>query len=399
VLLVRLLDELAVFLPAGTLESFRADLGLTYAQAGAVLAAIAPGAMIGAVFAAAADRYSRRVIAAGGAFGFAAALALFAAGAGFPVLAAAAFGMGMASTAMVDAAEVALVDLAGDDLRRYLARGNLLATIGDLLGPALIAGVALTGLSWRGVFATGAVLMGLYGAVLAVTPLPPPLAVADGDGDGEGDLDGHGVGAVIRDPAVWALGLLGLAMGPFDETLIGFVIALLEHDRGVSPAVASAVAFTGLGGGLLSFTILARRLEDVDDGRVLLLAVWAMTAGAVAMVVCPVLPVVTAAAFAESVGLNLGWLAVQHRSLTLRPGHVGRTKAVLSVIEFSGFWIPIGIGAVADRAGLRTALGAFVVLGLVMVALASGDQRRAATRGRPPSPGSIGRRSSADCPP
>src|SRR3954453_18295099 len=124
VLLVRLLDELAFFLPAGTLESFRADLGLTYAQAGAVLAAIAPGAVIGSVFAAAADRYSRRVIAAGGAFGFAAALALFAAGAGFPVLAAAAFGMGMASTAMVDAAEVALVDLAGDDLRRYLARGN-----------------------------------------------------------------------------------------------------------------------------------------------------------------------------------------------------------------------------------------------------------------------------------
>ena len=394
-LLVRLLDELAVFLPAGTLESFRADLGLTYAQAGAVLAAIAPGAMVGAVFAAAADRYSRRVIAAGGAFGFAAALALFAAGAAFPVLAAAAFGMGMASTAMVDAAEVALVDLAGDDLRRYLARGNLLGTVGDLLGPALIAGVALAGLSWRGAFATGAVLMGLYGAVLAVTPLPPPPAGCDGDVP----LDDGGLGAVVRDPAVWAIGLLGRAMGPFDETLVGFVIALLEHDRGVSPAVATAVAFVGLGGGLLSFTTLARRLEHVDDGRVLLLAVWAMTAGAVAMVAYPVLLVVAAAAFAESVGLNLGWLAVQHRSLTLRPGQVGRTKAVLSVIEFSGFWIPIGIGAVADRAGLRTALGAFVVLGLAMVALASGDRRRAVTSRRATSPGSMGRQSSTDCAP
>jgi hypothetical protein len=117
------------------------------------------------------------------------------------------------------------------------------------------------------------------------------------------------------------------------------------------------------------------------------------------MVACPVLPVVAAAAFAESVGLNLGWLAVQHRSLTLRPGQVGRTKAVLGVIEFSGFWIPICIGAVADRSGLRTALGAFVVLGLAMVALASRDQRRAVTRRRPTSPGSIGRRSSTDCPP
>jgi MFS family permease len=341
-----------------------------------VLAAIGPGAVVGAVFAAAADRYSRRVIAAGGAFGFAAALALFALGASFPVLAAAAFGMGMASTAMVDAAEVALVDLAGDDLRRYLARGNLLATIGDLLGPALITGVALAGLSWRGVFAVGAGLLGLYGVVLAVTPLPPPVANGDGEGDSDGDPEDHALGAVIRDPAVWAMGLLGLLMGPFDETLIGFVIALLEHDRGASPAVATAVAFIGLGGGLLSFTALARRFEQVDDGRLLVMAVWAMTGGAVAMVAYPVLPVVAAAAFAESVGLNLGWLAVQHRSLTLRPGQVGRTKAVLTVIEFSGFWIPICIGVLADRAGLRTALGAFVVLGLAMVAIASRDQRR-----------------------
>ena len=41
------------------------------------------------------------------------------------------------------------------------------------------------------------------------------------------------------------------------------------------------------------------------------------------------------------------------------------------MIELSGFWIPITIGALADRAGLRTALGTFVVLGLAMVALAA----------------------------
>ena len=68
-LVARLADESAIFLPFGSLESFRADLGLTYAQAGAVLAAIAPGALVGGVFAAAADRYSRRVISAGGGSG------------------------------------------------------------------------------------------------------------------------------------------------------------------------------------------------------------------------------------------------------------------------------------------------------------------------------------------
>jgi len=81
-------DETAWFLPSGTLEQFRADLGLTYAEAGTVLALAAPGAIVGSVFSAAADHRSRRLIAAGGALGFGVALAAFAAGGSFAELAA-----------------------------------------------------------------------------------------------------------------------------------------------------------------------------------------------------------------------------------------------------------------------------------------------------------------------
>ena len=387
VLLVRLADEAAVFLPFGTLESFRADLGLTYAQVGTVLAAIAPGAVVGGLFAAAADRHSRRVIAAGGAFGFALSLAMFALGGSFAVLAMAGFVMGMASTAMVDGAEVALVDLAGDDLRRYLARSNLLATLGDLLGPALIAATALVGLSWRVAFGAGAVVMALYGLALAGAPLPAPTPARSThleDEDDEGD-DGQGddensarsrLFSVLRDPVVWVIGLIGLLMTPFDEPLVGFTIALLERDRGASAFAATMVAFVGVAGGVLAFTVLARRLERVADHRLLVGAVSVMTAGAVTMAVAPVLPVVALAALANSVGLNLAWLAIQHRSLTLRPGQVGTTKAVLGTIESTGFWIPVAIGAVADRVGLSLAVGSFGLLGLVMVALASWSGRR-----------------------
>ena len=69
------------------------------------------------------------------------------------------------------------------------------------------------------------------------------------------------------------------------------------------------------------------------------------------------------AAFVASVGLSLAWLAIQHRSLTLRPGQVGTTKAVLGTIESTGFWIPVAIGAVADRAGLTVAVGSFGMVG------------------------------------
>lgn len=379
VLLVRLADEAAVFLPFGTLESFRADLGLTFAQAGTVVAAIWPGAVVAALFVAAADRFSRRVIAAGGAFGFTASLAMFALGVSFTMLVLAAFVMGMASTAMVDGAEVALVDMAGDDLRRYLARSNLLATIGDLLGPALVAGAALAGLSWRVAFAAGAVLMGVYALALAAAPLPPPSRAsgtadageeAPDQGSGGGGARRLGLAAVLRDPAVWALGVIGLLMAPFDEPLVGFTIALLENDRGASTSAATLVAFVGISGGVLAFTVLARRFEGVPDDRLLLGSVTAMTAGAVFIAVAPVVPLVAVGGLVTAVGLNLAWLAVQHRSLTLRPGQVGATKAVLGTIESTGFWIPVAVGVIADRAGLTLAVGSFGIVGAAMMALA-----------------------------
>ena len=363
-LLVRLADESAAFLPFGALESFRSDLGLSYAQAGTVLAAIAPGALVGGVFTAAADRFSRRVIAAGGAVGLATSLAMFAVGRSFAMLALASFLMGMASTAMVDGAEVALVDLAGDDLRRYLARSNLLATVGGVLGPALIAAVAVAGLSWRVAFGAGALAMGLYAVALALTPLPPPARAGDGGHEGR-----TGLGAVLRDPAVWTIGLISLLMAPFDEPLVGFTIALLEQDRGASAAAATVVAFIAVAGGVLSFTVLARRLEGVSDRRLLLGSVTAMAAGAVTIAIVPVLAVVAMAGLVTAVGLNLAWLAVQHRSLTVRPGQVGTTKAVVGTIESAGFAVPVAIGALADRAGLTVAVGSYALFGAVMVAL------------------------------
>ncbi|HEX2275071.1 MAG TPA: MFS transporter [Acidimicrobiales bacterium] len=377
VLLVRLLDESGSFLPFGALESFRADLGLTYAQAGTVLAMVAPGALLGGVFASAADRHSRRAIAAGGAFGFAASLAAFAAGASFWVLAAAAFVMGTASTAMVEAAEVALVDLVGDDLRRYLARSNLLGTVGDLLGPALLAGVTAVGLSWRVAFGLGAALLALYGLALAATPLPPPAPA-----DGETPTARGVLLAVVRDPAVWVVGLIGLLLSVFDEPLYGFTIALLEQERGASASVAVLIAAAGgVAGGVVSYTVLARRLETVADHLLLAGSAALMAVGALAAAIVPLLPVVALATFVIAVGLNLAWLGLQHRSLTLRPGQVGTTNAVLAAVELLGFWIPSAVGAVADRAGLVPAVGAFALLAAVLVGLALADGRRSSPVG------------------
>jgi len=375
VLLATFVDETVWFLPSGTLESFRADLGLSYAQAGTVLAVASPGALVGTVFAAAADRYSRRVIAAGGAFAFALGMAAFALGGSFLALVAASVVMGAASTAMCDAAEVALVDMVEEDeLRPALARANLLGVLGDLAGPALVAATAFLGWSWRVPFWVAAVLLVAFGAVLAASPLPSPRPEGGGEDDERrGSL--LTMFDVARDRRVWMLGAIGLLSGPFDETLLGFTIALLERERAASAGAATLVALVGLSGGFLAYTRLARRYADTSEHRLLLGSVAVMGAGAVGIAVLPSVALVAAAAFVTTVGLSLAWLAVQHRMLVLRPGQVGTTKAVVAAIEFPDFLLPIAIGLVADEAGLVAAVGLYGLLGAGLVGLALASAR------------------------
>ncbi len=149
---VRLADESAGFLIPGSFEAIRSELHLSYAQAATILAAGAPGAIVGNGFSIAADYVSRRVIAAGGALWFAAAVAVFATSTSYPVLVAASFVIGVAASAMVDACELALVDVSGEDLPRMLGASNLMGSIGDLAGPAVIIAAAWLGFGWQAPF-------------------------------------------------------------------------------------------------------------------------------------------------------------------------------------------------------------------------------------------------------
>ena len=120
-MLVRFADEWAAFLPAGALEPIRHDLGLSYTQAGAVLAALPAGGLLGNVFVVAADYVSRRMLASLGALAYGLALIAFGLSHSLPTLLLAAFVWGAASDAFVHGCEVALVDLAGEDLPQSLA--------------------------------------------------------------------------------------------------------------------------------------------------------------------------------------------------------------------------------------------------------------------------------------
>jgi len=361
-LLVRFFDEMASFVPTGTLESFRDDLDLSYAQAGAVLTAIAPGGFVGNAASVAADFTSRRLIVVLGALGYAAAMATFALADSFVVLLVAGFAVGVASTAMVDVSEVALADVAGDRLRTLLARGNLLSYVGDLLGPLILFAVVALGFSWRGAFAVAAALLVAYAAVLAMHPLPPATP------EPEAPRAMGTIAQVLRDPRVWVVAALSILLNPLDETVFAFVIAFLQEDRGLSVSTAGLAVVAADVGGIAALA-LTPRLEGRPDDHLLVVAGVALAAALGAFLVLPgplaILPLALVGA-----GVAVTWTVLQHRELTLRPGQAGTTGAVISTISSVEYLAPVAVGALVDRFGLRAGIATFVALPLAFAALA-----------------------------
>jgi predicted MFS family arabinose efflux permease len=362
-LLVRFFDEMASFMPTGTLESFRDDLDLTYAEAGAVLTAIAPGGLVGNAAAVAADFTSRRLLIVLGALGYAASMMTFAVATELWMLLLAGFMVGVASTAMVDVSEVALADIAGSRLRVLLARGNLLAYVGDLLGPLILVAVTAAGYSWRAAFVVAAVILVGYGALLAVHPLPAARPEPDAA------TPRAVIGQVLRDPSVWLLAAMTILVNPLDETVFAFGIAFLGDERGIDLSLAALVITAANAGGIAALA-LVHRLEGRDDDRILVVCGMALALSVAGFLALPGLLIVVPL-FGLGAAMAIAWTVLQHRELTLRPGQAGTTGAVVSTIASVEYLAPIAVGALVDRVGLERGMLVFVALPVAFAALAA----------------------------
>ena len=364
-------DETVAFLPFGALEPLRRDLDLSYAK-GAVLLGLYPGiGLVGGVFGVLADRHSRRLIAAGGALGYAAGLLLFAVGTNFPILVAAIALMGFAGDAMIRATDVALVDVAGDRIELAVARGTLLGTIGDVAGPALLAACLTTGLGWRAAFVAAGLGMAGYGLLLASQPLPGPSRPRRAGPDDHSQPRGEVV-AVVCDRRVLRLGLLSALVDVFDEPFLAFAIAYLVASRDQSAGVAALTAGVGLAGGVAAAAWASR----AERSEITPSAIAALLVGGVGALVLAAHPVV-AALGAAGVGaaVNLAWISLEARVLTLRPGQAGTTSAVVSAVAQVAVLVPLVAGLVADGAGVTTAMQLYLALAVVFAMVNS--------RGRP----------------
>jgi FSR family fosmidomycin resistance protein-like MFS transporter len=380
-MLVDFADELFTFLPAGSMESIRADFDLSYAQAGVVLAMLSAGGFLGMFFKSAADFVSRRVLASGGALLYGLCLLGFAGARSFAVLVVAAFLWGAASDAFLYASQLALAELAGDELDATLARTNLLGAVGDLLGPVVLSVAVVTGLGWRPVFAAAGVLMLGYAVVLGRQPLPPPRP--------DGSTPWSVVRAVTTDRRVWrvaaALGLLTA----LDEPFLGFLISSFET-RGLSAGAATALAGSIVVGSIAGFAALAVR-GDALRNRAAVLGSAGLVGSSMVLVAAPWPVVLAIAGFVFGAGIALVWVVLQATVLRLRPGQAGTTEAVVAALASFEIAIPPLIGVAADAVGLPGAMWIYVAVTVAMLVIVTGPALRR-LRGWPKSSRSRSRR-------
>lgn len=357
-LLVRFFDETVAYLPYAAVESIRADVHLTYAQAGFLLFLYPGIGLLMTPFGVLVDWANRRVLAAVGGVGYGVGLCLFAAAGDFWTLVVAVSVMGTLGDLLVQAAEVSLVEVAGDNVEPALARANLLAALGDLAGPLLLAAALWSGLGWRAAFWAAGALMVAYGLALATRPLPAPAPREDDQTALAALL------AVARDRRVIVAGLLVGVIVAFDDTFIGFAMAYLITGD-MSPVVATVATGAGMVGGVAAAAWASR-----TNGRRVSLRTCALALAAGVLLLVAIPNAVTAAVSLALVGaaVNLAWIILQARYMTLRPGQAGATSSIAEAVAQVGVTTPLVMGWLADKAGLPTAMWLYVVVALVFVA-------------------------------
>jgi MFS family permease len=367
-LLVDFADEFCTFLLPATTPAIRDDLGLSYAQAGALLGLLFGGGLLGGVTIAAADFVSRRVLAGVGGVVYGLCMVTFGLSDTFVVLAVAAFVWGAASDAFVHGASLALADLAGDDLEPTLATVNLVSAVGSLLAPVVVAVAFAVGLDWRPPFVVAGVVAIGYGALLARLPLPAPT------GEGDGHTPARVLVAVLRDSTVWRLGLVELVSESLDLGFLGLTAVYLQQERGFSDAMTSAMLAVVLTGILVGFGVVA--LAGIRPGIGALKATSAIEALAiVGMLTLPGVAGVAASALVLGVAAAVWWVTFQAAVLRARPTQTGTTWAVVSYLALPALLAAPAAGFVADRAGLGVAMALFPALALLGVLAAPGRMR------------------------
>ena len=356
-LLIEFLDELVFGVTEAAWPLIRTDLSLSYFQIGLLLSV--PGifsAIIEPFLGILGDVWKRRLLILGGGIFFAFASLLTGLSTGFAILLFALCVFYPASGAFVSLSQAALMDAEPARHEHNMARWTFAGSLGVVVGPFLLTGMAFIGFGWRGVFI---VLAGLTVLVLFFVWRRIPQALehlhslprfSDLWSGVRAALSALRRGEVLR----WLV-LLQFSDLMLD-VLLGFLALYFVDVSGLSPGQAALGIAVWSGFGLVGDFLLIPLLDRVRGLSYLRLSVL------IELLLFPLFLLIHALAVKLILlGLlgffNSGWYAIlKGRLYSSMPGKSGTVMTLDNVFGLMGKLLPLGIGLVAQIFGLGLAM-------------------------------------------
>jgi len=356
-LIIELLDELVDGVRGAAWPLMRQDLHLSYMQVGMLLTipnTIA--SMIEPILGIWGDIGYRRPLILGGGIGFAIALFLISFSQDFAWLLTGFVLLYPSSGSFVSLSQATLMDLEPTRHEQNMARWVLAGSVGNVVGPLILAGAIAAHQSWRGAFFVLALLTSLPLALLWKYSIAPMTASQEeqlSSSFKQGIC--NAIAALKRASVLRWLTLLQFSDLMLD-VLRGFLALYLVDVVGTSTTQASLAIAVWLGFGLLGDFLLIPLLERVRG-----LAYLRVSAGLVLCLYPAFLVVSNLTIKLILLGclgfLNAGWYSILKGQLyTAMPGQSGTVMTLSNVFGLMGGLAPLVLGFVAQQMGLESAM-------------------------------------------
>jgi FSR family fosmidomycin resistance protein-like MFS transporter len=368
-LLIEFLDELVFGVNEAAWPLIRTDLTLSYLQIGLLLSI--PGiisAIIEPFLGILGDVWKRRMLILGGGFFFALACLFTGLSTGFVFLLLALCVFYPASGAFVSLSQAAMMDSEPARREPNMARWTFAGSLGVVLGPLLLSGMAFLGFGWRGVFIalaglTVLVLFFVWNRVPKAPEVVPNLPQFSDLWSGvRVALSALRHGEVLR----WLV-LLQFSDLMLD-VLLGFLALYFVDVSGLTAGQAALGIAVWSGLGLLGDFLLIPLLDRVRGLDYLRWSVLLELALFPAFLLVHGL-VVKFILLGLLGFFNSGWYAIlKGRLYTSMPGRSGTVMTLDNISGLFGKLLPFGIGLAAQFFGLRLAMW-MLLLGPIVLLL------------------------------